>query len=64
MIIHLAGILPSQVDKDLETAYEVNVVGTRNLLEAAMRFPQWPKFLFSSTPYHYPYLLGRFQECR
>jgi nucleoside-diphosphate-sugar epimerase len=49
VIIHLAGIIPPKVDDDLKMAREVNVVGTRNLLEAAMQLPQRPKFLFSST---------------
>ena len=49
IIIHLAAILPPEVDERLEEAAAVNVEGTRSLLEAAKQQPQPPKFLFSSS---------------
>jgi nucleoside-diphosphate-sugar epimerase len=49
IIVHLASILPPQVDRDLETAREINVGGTHNLLEAAKKLPQQPRILFSSS---------------
>lgn len=49
VIIHLAAILPPEVDERLEEAEAVNVGGTRSLLEAAKQQPQPPKFLFSSS---------------
>src|ERR1051326_7446043 len=49
VIVHLAAILPPDVDEHLELAEAVNVGGTRSLLEAAKQQPQPPKFLFSSS---------------
>jgi nucleoside-diphosphate-sugar epimerase len=49
VIIHLAAILPPEVDERREEAAAVNVEGTRSLLEAAKQQPQPPKFLFSSS---------------
>jgi nucleoside-diphosphate-sugar epimerase len=49
VIVHLAAILPPEVDERLEEANDVNVNGTRYLLEAAKQQPQPPKFFFSSS---------------
>ena len=49
VIVHLAAILPPEVDERLEEAAAVNVEGTRSLLQAAKQQPQPPKFLFSSS---------------
>ncbi len=49
IIVHLAAILPPDVDERPEEAAAVNVDGTRYLLEAAKQQPQPPKFLFSSS---------------
>jgi nucleoside-diphosphate-sugar epimerase len=49
IIIHLASILPPDVDSDIETAYEVNVGGTRHVLQAARLQERPPKILYSSS---------------
>jgi nucleoside-diphosphate-sugar epimerase len=49
VIIHIAAILPPDIDKHPEEAFAVNVEGTRSLLEAARQQQQPPKFLFSSS---------------
>ena len=49
VIIHLAYILPPESDDDPAVAYETNVNGTRNVLEAARKLATPPKILFSST---------------
>ncbi|HEU5369852.1 MAG TPA: NAD(P)-dependent oxidoreductase [Ktedonobacterales bacterium] len=49
VIVHLAAILPPEVDERPEEANDVNVNGTRSLLEAAKQQAQPPKFFFSSS---------------
>jgi nucleoside-diphosphate-sugar epimerase len=49
VIIHLAYVLPPESDDDPALAYETNVNGTRNVLEAASKLATAPKILFSST---------------
>ena len=49
VIVHLAAILPPDVDERLELAEAVNVGGMRNILEAAKQQPTPPRFLFSSS---------------
>ncbi|WP_207229228.1 NAD-dependent epimerase/dehydratase family protein [Ktedonosporobacter rubrisoli] len=49
IVIHLAAVIPPASLVDPERAYAVNVGGTRNLLEAAKRQSQPPKFFFTST---------------
>ena len=49
VIIHLAFVIPPDLDNDPKGAYEVNVVGTRHLLEAAQQQATPPKILFAST---------------
>lgn len=49
VVVHLAGILPPHVDRDPDTAYQVNVVGTQGLLTAATAMPRPPKVLLAST---------------
>ncbi|MHA1465344.1 MAG: NAD-dependent epimerase/dehydratase family protein [Candidatus Heimdallarchaeaceae archaeon] len=48
-IIHLAAIIPPRADDEPEYAYEVNVKGTRNLIEAASKVKNLPKFIFTSS---------------
>ncbi len=54
-IVHLAFIIPKQscvagdIDADPEWAREINVEGTRHLLEEAKRLPVPPRFLFASS---------------
>lgn len=49
IIIHFGGILPPNVDQDVDKARAVNVGGTRNLIEAALQQKQPPRFLFASS---------------
>jgi nucleoside-diphosphate-sugar epimerase len=49
VIVHIAAILPPDLDERPEEAFAVNVEGTRSLLDAARKQPQPPKFLFSSS---------------
>ena len=49
VIVHVAAILPPDLDERPEEAFAVNVEGTRFLLDAAMKQPKPPKFLFSSS---------------
>jgi nucleoside-diphosphate-sugar epimerase len=49
VIVHLAAILPPEVDERSEEAEDVNVNGTRYLLEAAKQQARPPKFFFSSS---------------
>jgi nucleoside-diphosphate-sugar epimerase len=49
VIVHLAAILPPVSDEQPEQAEQVNVGGTRNLIEAAQAQAQPPKFFFASS---------------
>ncbi len=49
VVIHLAYILPPVVDEQPKLAQEVNVGGTRNVIEAAQAQSQPPKILFISS---------------
>lgn len=49
VVVHLGFIIPPASDRDPETAYAVNVGGTRNVLEAAKKQENSPKLLFAST---------------
>ena len=49
VIIHLAYMLPPESEDHPELAREINVEGTRLLLEAAKALPAPPAFLFSSS---------------
>ena len=48
-IVHLAYIIPPLSDEKPELARSVNLNGTRNLIEAAHRQANPPRFLFAST---------------
>ena len=48
-IIHLAAIIPPRADDEPVYALEVNVEGTRNLIEAASKEKKIPKFIFTSS---------------
>ena len=48
-IIHLGFMLPPLTDEHPEKAQAVNVGGTRLLIEAAMKQPVPPKFIFASS---------------
>ncbi len=49
VVVHLAAILPPEVDEHRDLAYAVNVEGTRHVVEAAKQQPQPPKILYSSS---------------
>jgi len=49
IIIHLAFMIPPDVDEHLEQARAVNVDGTMNILKAAQQASPHPKFFFGST---------------
>jgi nucleoside-diphosphate-sugar epimerase len=49
VILHLAYVLPPASEDHPEAVYEINVRGTRRLLEAARAQPQPPRFLFASS---------------
>jgi len=48
-IIHLAGVIPPTSNDDPEHARQVNVDGTRNVVQAAASQPKKPRLLFAST---------------
>lgn len=53
-IIHLAAIVSTkEVDKDLKKATEVNVGGTKNLVDALLTFDNPPWFFYASTSHVY-----------
>lgn len=49
VIIHLAFVIPPQVDEKPQLAYTINVEGTRRLLEAAARQERPPAVIFGSS---------------
>jgi len=49
VVVHLAYVIPPQVDEDPVYAHEVNVVGTENLLTQIRRQKKPPKLLFASS---------------
>ncbi len=49
IVIHLAYIIPPRCLEEPEIARQVNVEGTRNLIEAAQSLEHPPKILFSSS---------------
>jgi len=48
-IIHLAAIIPPLSEKDPGFSHDINVGGTRNLMEAAQELTARPRFIFSSS---------------
>ncbi len=48
-IIHLAAIIPPLSEKNPELTYEVNVEGTRNLINAAKTLPNKPRIIMASS---------------
>jgi D-erythronate 2-dehydrogenase len=49
LIVHLAAIVSGTAEADFELGMQVNLDGTRNLLEAARAAGQQPRLLFSSS---------------
>ena len=48
-VIHLAAIIPPLADKNVKLAWEVNVEGTRNLLEGLRRYSPGAMVIYSSS---------------
>ena len=48
-IIHLAGIIPPGSEKFQDLAREVNVGGTQNIVDAALKMEKRPKFIHASS---------------
>lgn len=48
-VVHLAAIVSAAAEKDLDLAYQVNVEGTRNLLDACRERAGSPRFVFASS---------------
>jgi len=48
-IIHLAAIIPPPSEKQPELTHKVNVEGTRNIINAALKMEKRPKFIFTSS---------------
>jgi len=49
VVYHLAAVLSGQSEAEFDTGMQVNVDGTRLLLEACRRLPSPPRLVFSST---------------
>jgi nucleoside-diphosphate-sugar epimerase len=49
VIVHLGYVIPPDIEEDLEMAQQVNMDGTRYILEAAQQLTQPPKILFGSS---------------
>jgi len=58
-IIHLAAILPPVSDRNPEFTRSVNLVGTRSLVDAAIKRDEPPKFIYSSSIATYGHCSGR-----
>lgn len=53
-IIHLAAVVSTkEVDKDLKRAYNVNVLGTKNLIEELIKLEKKPWLFYASTSHIY-----------
>ncbi|MCE7742743.1 MAG: NAD(P)-dependent oxidoreductase [Candidatus Heimdallarchaeota archaeon] len=48
-IIHFAGVTPPVTENNPEIGYKINVVGTKNIIEAALKQKKHPKIIFPST---------------
>ena len=49
VIFHLAAVLSGQAEAEFDVGMQVNVDGTRNMLEACRQLSDVPRFVFSST---------------
>jgi len=48
-LIHLAALIPPAADQDEAKTWEVNVGGTKNLIEACLSLPKPPRFVLASS---------------
>ncbi|MFG1783324.1 NAD-dependent epimerase/dehydratase family protein [Rhodococcus oryzae] len=49
VVLHLAAMIPPASELDPELARQINVDGTRNVIDACLAQPRRPKLLFAST---------------
>ncbi|MFO7835498.1 MAG: NAD(P)-dependent oxidoreductase [Candidatus Thorarchaeota archaeon] len=57
-VIHLAAIIPPQADRNPQLAKEVNVGGTKNLVDAALQSEKNPRFVYASSIATYGHCTG------
>ena len=63
ILIHLAAIVPTNlVNKNYKKAYEVNVIGTNNLINSLKKKKNKPKWLFFSSTSHVYKPLDKFKK--
>lgn len=49
VVFHLAAIMSGAAERDYERGWQINLDGTRNVLEACRALPAAPKLIFTST---------------
>jgi len=49
VVIHLAALIPPAADKDEEKTWEINVGGTKHLIEACQALPKPPRLVMASS---------------
>jgi len=49
VIFHLAAVVSGEAEKDFDKGYEINLDGTRNLIEAIRHAEYQPRFVFASS---------------
>lgn len=49
VVFHLAAVVSGEAEKDFDKGYEINLDGTRNLIEAIRRTEYKPRFVFASS---------------
>ena len=63
ILIHLAALVPTNlVNKNYKKAYEVNVIGTNNLINSLIQKENKPKWLFFSSTSHVYKPLNKFKK--
>ena len=63
ILIHLAALVPTNlVNKNYKKAYEVNVIGTNNLINSLIKKENKPKWLFFSSTSHVYKPLDKFKK--
>ena len=63
ILIHLAALVPTNlVNKNYKKAYEVNVIGTNNLIDSLKKKEHKPKWLFFSSTSHVYKPLNKFKK--
>lgn len=63
LFVHFAAIVPTiEVDKNYRKALDVNVIGTKNIIEVLKKNSTAKWFFFSSTSHVYPFLNKKLNE--